>query len=193
MLLLKKTKNEAKKIMELINKFRKSDGEIIWRSPKGMLHAQHDPTLLSNGNILVFDNGLDKNPDPFPSYGSRVVEINPKTNKVEWQFEGGKGVIDKVRFYAPIVSGAQRLQNGNTLITDGPKGHIFEVTENGEVVWDFISPYTTIQTGSFPNNFLFKARRYTENDVEFPSRIKNPVDPVKYGLYQFLNGIYFSK
>ncbi len=171
---------------------RKSDGEIIWRSPKDMLNTQHDPTLLSNGNILVFDNGFARDPNPFPSFGSRVVEINPKTNKIVWQFDGGQGVIDKVRFFAPIVGGAQRLPNGNTLITDGPKGHIFEVTEDKKVVWDFLSPYTTDMTGYFPNNFLFKARRYAVSDINWPEKLPVPVHTGAFSLFESIKPLYYN-
>lgn len=169
---------------------RKSDGEIIWRSPKGMLSLQHDPTVLSNGNILVFDNGYDRIPAPFATFGSRAVEIDPKTNKIVWKFEGGEGIIDKVRFFAPIVGGAQRLPNGNTLITDGPKGHIFEVTNDGKVVWDLISPYNAFQTGAFPNNFLFKTRRYFANEINFPKGLTPAFDQTKYYLFKLLRNIY---
>lgn len=172
---------------------RKSDGEIIWRSPKGMLNTQHDPTILPNGNILVFDNGFTRIPtssNPFSSYGSRVVEIDPRTNKIVWQFSGGENVIDKVRFFAPIVGGAQRLSNGNTLITDGPKGHIFEVTKDGEVVWDLINPYTTKQTGQFPNNFLFKVKRYENDQIQFPLGIKQAFNSVEFSIYNLLRVVY---
>lgn len=169
---------------------RKKDGEIIWRSPKGMLNTQHDPTLLPNGNILVFDNGFYREPSPHASFGSRAVEINPKTNKIVWQFDGGKGVIDKVRFYAPIVGGAQRLENGNTLITDGTRGHLFEVTKSGEVVWDFVSPYLTHSTGPFPNNFLFKTRRYGEKQITWPEKISEALNEDAYNLHKLLKNIY---
>lgn len=169
---------------------RKSDGQVIWRSPKDMLSLQHDPTLLANGNILVFDNGLDRVPAPFPIYGSRAVEINPKTNKVVWEFSGGKGAIDKARFFSPIVGGAQRLSNGNTLITDGVRGHIFEVTKNGKLVWDLVSPYTTQLTGTFPNNFLFKSRRYTNEDVHFPEGMNPAFDESGFDIHKILSKIY---
>ena len=169
---------------------RKNDGTILWRSTKGMLNTQHDPTVLKNGNIQVFDNGFSREPNPFPAYGSRVVEINPKTNQIVWQFDGGKGVIDKVRFFAPIVGGAQRLPNGNTLITDGPKGHVFEVTKDKKVVWDMISPYTTQQTGPFPNNFLFKSRRYTSSEVAFPRTLKPSIATTLYKISSLLSPLY---
>jgi hypothetical protein len=41
-----------------------------------------------------------------------------------------------------IRGGAQRLPNGNTLITESDKGRAFEVTREGEIVWDFYNPDT---------------------------------------------------
>lgn len=169
---------------------RRSDGEIIWRSPKGMLNTQHDPSILPNGDVMVFDNGFARLPNPFPSYGSRAAEINPRENKVVWSFDGGAGVIDKVRFFAPIVGGAQRLPNGNTFITDGPKGHMFEVTDKGKVVWDMISPYMTKMTGAFPNNFLFKTRKIGENEIKFPGKISPAYSDREFKIYKLLQKIY---
>jgi hypothetical protein len=169
---------------------RKSDGKILWRSPVDMLSGQHDPSLTPEGNILAFDNGVSRIPKPFQSYGSRAVEINPKTNEIVWQFDGGKGPIDKVGFFSPIVGGAQRLENGNTFITDGPKGHLFEVTNKGEVVWDMVSPYTTRQTGAFPSNFMFKARRYDLNKIDWPSSLIPPLSNKDYFYYNLLKHVY---
>jgi hypothetical protein len=45
------------------------------------------------------------------------------------------------RFYRPFISSAQRLPNGNTLITEGSGGRIFEVTSDHEIVWEYISAY----------------------------------------------------
>ena len=58
-------------------------------------------------------------------------------------------------FFAMNISGAQRLPDGNTLITNGPQGVFFEVTPAGEVVWEYDNP--------FPNpsqSRTFKAHRY---------------------------------
>ena len=171
---------------------RKKDGVILWRSPKDMLNTQHDPTILANGNILVYDNGFSRDPNPFPTYGSRAVEINPRTNEIVWQFDGGKGVIDKVRFFSPIVGGAQRLPNGNTLITDGVRGHVFEVTKDRKIVWDLVSPFTTEMTGAFPNNFLFKTRRYSPQDITWPEKLPASVDTAAFGIYQILKPLYIN-
>ena len=55
-----------------------------------------------------------------------------------WRYGGGEG---EARFESPIVSGSQRLQNGNTLITSGAEGYCVEVDAQGQVVWEFRSPF----------------------------------------------------
>src|SRR3972149_8289690 len=39
-----------------------------------------------------------------------------------------------------LVSSAQRLPNGNTLITEGVGGRVFEVTAKHEIVWEYVNP-----------------------------------------------------
>lgn len=100
--------------------------EIIWRWGENYLKKQHHPTLLTNNNILIFDNlGLGES--------SRIVELNPITKKIEW-------VYDHQEFYSDTRGGNQRLSNGNTLITESNSGHVFEVTKDKKVVWEFWNP-----------------------------------------------------
>ena len=47
---------------------------------------------------------------------------------------------DKVSFHSGFISGAERLSSGNTLICSGAPGRFFEVTPDGEIVWDFTIP-----------------------------------------------------
>lgn len=150
----------------LINK---ETGEIIWKSPKGLLGHQHDATMLKNGNVLVFNNAFYSFVSPTNSYnyGSEVLEINPKTNEVVWQFSGGNNPLDKSRLTEVILSGAQRLSNGNTLITLGTSGRIMEVTPDKKIVWDMINPYSDLTNQPFPSNYIFKSRRYTKEQVSW--------------------------
>jgi hypothetical protein len=39
------------------------------------------------------------------------------------------------------ISGAQRLSNGNTLVTNGESGRLVEVDAKGEVVWEWLNPF----------------------------------------------------
>ncbi|ACL19866.1 conserved hypothetical protein [Desulfitobacterium hafniense DCB-2] len=129
-------------------------GQII-----GQHHVHMIPKGLPGaGNILIFDNGS------WGGYGtpsnvskdgikadhadrSRVIELNPVTMEVVWQLTASElgykpaGIFD-YRFYSPLTSSAQRLPNGNTLITEGTGFRVFEVTADHEVVWEFWSPFT---------------------------------------------------
>ena len=58
---------------------------------------------------------------------SRVLEINPVTLELVWSYTNP-------RFFSTNISGAQRLPNGNTLITAGAGGRMFEVTKEGAIV-----------------------------------------------------------
>jgi hypothetical protein len=103
---------------------------IVW-ALNGLWSRQHQPTVLENGNLLVFDNkgagGM-----------SRVLEVNPRTQAVSWSYVG----TPENAFYSAECGSAQRLPNGNTLISETDAGRAFEVTPSGEVVWEFHNPHT---------------------------------------------------
>ena len=63
----------------------------------------------------------------------RVLEIDPVTLAVAWLYAAPN-------FFSTNISGAQRLANGNTLITEGAPGRVFEVTAEREIVWEYINP-----------------------------------------------------
>jgi hypothetical protein len=103
--------------------------KVLWAWGEGELQWPHDPTMLESGNILIFDNGVDR------KY-SRIVELNPISGEIEWQY-----VADPPEsFYSEVEGSSQRLPNGNTLICESAKGHVFEVTSDGEIVWDWLNP-----------------------------------------------------
>jgi len=155
----------------MINKNTKN---IIWESPSSLVSQQHDATLTDKGNILIFDNNMFKEPSMMEfgkQYGSRVIEVDPKTNEIVWEFNGGKLVLEKTRFIAALTSGAQRLDNGNTLIINGPQGYLFEVNKKNNIVWELINPYSPYSTGPWPHNAIFKARKYLEKEINWPIKL----------------------
>lgn len=136
------------------------DGKVVWqlgpdysatpemreiRQVIGQHHAHLiPPGLPGAGNLLVFDNGGAAGygrPNAIALNGqniyarptSRVLEIDPVTLKLVWSYTAST-------FFATNISGAQRLANGNTLITEGPGGRLFEVTQDGDIVWEYIYP-----------------------------------------------------
>lgn len=140
----------------------------------GQHHAHIVPKgLPGEGNVLVFDNGGWAGygePNPESKDGtknalrdySRVLEIDPVTLEVVWQYTpkeaGYVQPLDATRFYSPFISSAQRLPNGNTLITEGSDGRVFEVTREHELVWEYISPYWG--SGHLSLNLVYRAYRY---------------------------------
>ncbi|MFC1590128.1 arylsulfotransferase family protein [Candidatus Omnitrophota bacterium] len=103
--------------------------ELVWKWGPGHLDGPHRSTLLENGNIMVFDNGFRR------GY-SRIIELNPKTGKIIWEYKADP----PEEFFSPTRGSNQRLPNGNTLITESDRGRVFEITRNGEIVWEFYNP-----------------------------------------------------
>ena len=101
---------------------------IVWLRKTPPL-GQHDPQILSNGNLLLFENHED-------SGHSRVVEIDPVDFAVRWSYGGS----DEQPLYSKFLGAVQRLPNGNTLITESDAGRALEVTPKGEIVWQFHNP-----------------------------------------------------
>ena len=132
----------------------RQSGEITWKLTAPTVAQQHNASYLENGNILIFDNGAHKSDNSLPF--SRVIEVDPETSEIVWQYQDA-GLLN---FFSPFISGAQRLANGNTLITEGNFGRIFEVTMAGELVWEFISDHFTVNPFLGENNSIFRAFRY---------------------------------
>lgn len=104
---------------------------IVWATHGNWL-APHDPHVLSNGHILMFDNlGNMKPHNP-----SRAIEFDPHNGQIVWSYEGSPGKP----LNSPIRSTDQRLGNGNTLITESDGGRLLEVTPAGKIVWEYVSP-----------------------------------------------------
>jgi hypothetical protein len=140
-------------------------GKIVWRLGSPPLAQQHDPRPLTNGNLLIFDNGTHRR--DHPATFSRVIEVDPRTSAIVWEY-ADQSLFE---FFSPSISGAQRLANGNTLICEGVHGRIFEVTHDGEVVWEYVSPHFFHEpTGPGLNNWVFRAFRYTAEEIEAARR-----------------------
>ncbi len=137
----------------------KNSGEIVWQLGYETLAQQHDPSLLPNGNVLIFDNGSHRSRVAMPA--SRVIEVDPKTNEIVWQYQD----TPAYNFFSPYISGARRLPNGNTLITEGMFGRMFQVTPDGEVVWEYINPYFYPDVENVVTNRVFRATFYQADEI----------------------------
>jgi hypothetical protein len=146
----------------------KKAGTIVWKvgpdytaSPElrkmGQIIGQHHAHMIPKGlpgagNIMVFDNGGaggygSPNPGSVTGVGnavranSRVLEFNPVTLEVVWQYSPETSGYEMTSFFSHYISSAQRLPNGNTLIDEGADGRIFEATPEHEIVWEYVSPF----------------------------------------------------
>jgi len=103
--------------------------KVVW-ALTGLWGSQHMPTLLANGNMLVFDNQGMGNL-------SRVIELDPFTQEIVWAYEG----TQENGFYSGALGAAYRLPNGNTLIVESIGGRAFEVTPEKRIVWEYYNPH----------------------------------------------------
>jgi uncharacterized protein (UPF0248 family) len=141
----------------------RSTGKIVWKLGSPLVAGQHAPTMLPDGNVLIFDNGVHRLDDSMPY--SRVIEINPATNEIIWKYQ------DKPawNFFSPRMGSAQRLPNGNTLITEASFGRLFEVTTEGEIVWEYVNPFFGKPLFGGPpsseSNQVFRGLRYSAEEI----------------------------
>jgi len=152
------------KILNLILIVSRQTNKVIWHYQNDEMSGQHDVQMLDNGNILLFSNGVYAS----DLHHSQVWELNPKNHEIVWRY---KAKDNPQSFYSPHIGGAQRLPSGNTLVCEGSKGCLFEVTPTGDIVWEFISPYTNDTDGFGKINWLFRARHYASDAAELQNRL----------------------
>ena len=117
-------------------------GRVVW-TRTGSFRKQHDPKILANGNLLLFDNS--GRPEQ-----SSVQEYDPASMELVWEYRGTK----EQPFYSEWCGTAQRLPNGNTLITESDFGRAFEVTPGGMIVWEFFNPHRAGEHGRYIASLL---------------------------------------
>lgn len=105
---------------------------LVWMA-RGPWIGQHDPDILPDGHIVLFDN---YGQFAGPGGASRVIEFDPRSMAITWQYAGDAAH----RFDSTIRSEQQRLANGNTLIVESNGGRMLEVTPAGRIVWEFVNP-----------------------------------------------------
>ena len=161
----------------------KATGNITWRWGAQELGHQHEPTRLKNGNILVFDNGVHRFYSRDLDYYSRVLEINPTTNQIEWEYKDDP----PSEFYAFGMGGAQRLSNGNTFICEANGGRLFEVTHDSEIVWEYVNPFYGPFVVFGECNVIYRGYRYGSDYQGFKGKNLDADN------YQWINGVYGPK
>ena len=125
------------------------DGDVRCGDPS-VLNHQHNPQWLGDGAVLVADSEND-----------RVVELHRTENgswTPAWTLTGAGGIA----FNWP--RDADRLPNGNTLITDTLNRRIVEVNESGAVVWSVQTERIPYEADQLPAGEPIEAKQYGTNE-----------------------------
>jgi len=164
------------------------------------LYGQHYPYVIETGltdegKIMLFNNGNGRNP-----LFSEVYILNPQTDSPGfYSYTTGtaygptnldytyKDPVEPNDFFSAILSSAQRLPNGNTLICEGINGRFFEITPSEDIVWEYISPVRSdsgalLTQGDNPSDFVntsFRALKYASNYAAFTGRDLTPGNPIE--------------
>ena len=160
------------------------------------LFGQHFPNWIPKGfadagKILIFNNGFGRDNE----FSSVDIVNPPQTNPGDYIVTSGDKIgsddfdwsyvdtDDPLNFFSKIMSSAQRLSNGNTLICEGTEGHFFEIDSNKNIVWDYIVPISSdgIQSqGDAPDpSRFFRAYKYSQDDPAFEGKDMSPGDPIE--------------
>ena len=163
-----------------------------------ILFGQHDarwiePGLVDEGKIMVFNNQAGT----LEGINYSVVEvIDPPINanntydliteafgpeQALWRYIAP----EPTDFHSQRVSGAHRLPNGNTFITMGTPGTLFEIDANQEKVWEYVNPAAgsgIIAQGEFAGgNAVFRAHRYAPDYPGLAGRDLTPQGYIETG------------
>ena len=141
--------------------------------------------LPGEGNVMLYDNGGWAGygaPNQFSKTGlkvtrrdgSRVVEFDPTTLEIVWECTGeplptAAGFNYNTNyFYSPLTSAAQRMPNGNTVITEGCSGIVREYTAEKKLVWEYVAPRGLFLYRAYRVPYEWVPQLPAQEEVEVP-------------------------
>ena len=83
-------------------------------------------------------------------------------------------------FYSHYQDGAQKLPNGNWLLTTSNDGHVVEVTKDKDIVWEYANPirrekvYAVSNEHGAAGDSIHKALRYGKDWPGFQGKDMKP-------------------
>jgi hypothetical protein len=139
------------------------------------------PSHPNFGKINLFNNRAGVN-------FSEVQILSPPWDMYEWKYKKTNGIWgpaipdqvvrhpEKEKLFSDILSNAQYLPNGNMLILSGRTGYIFELSPEGQIVWEYKVPFkngAAVAQGSVlatNDNTTFRVVRYPSGFAAFSGR-----------------------
>ncbi len=141
------------------------------------LFFQHHPNWIPDGypdagKIIIFNNrygevlgqqfsSIDVIQPPLNADGTYLYSgIAYSPEDTDWTYQASP----PTSFFSNIISGAERLENGNTLICEGTGGRFIEVDLDGNTVWEYVNPVQSNgiveQYETATMNNVFRVLRY---------------------------------
>lgn len=128
-------------------------------------------TVFNNGNAFGFSSMVEIVP-PLDDEGNYVmppmVAAGPEAPTWSWS-----NTANPSQFYSHFISGMHRLHNGNSIACEGDNGRFWEVTPEGELVWQYVNPVLNaggvLEQGQVPgngpgtDNQVFRVRKLPED------------------------------
>jgi len=188
---------------------RNKGGDILyrWGNPAAydrggkkdqQLFGPHAPTWIPQGypdagNIIVFNNGTGRDTlyssieiidPPDSGFGDYYLPSEDMGYGPSHPYYTFRDTRNPKNIFSMILSNAQRLPNGNTLIDIGTDGRFFEIDPKGETVWEYINPDTPkgiLSQGDPPptGNNVFRIHRYPLDYKAFDNRTLVPKAPIE--------------
>ena len=186
------------------------------KSGDQMLYEQHDAQWIEAGrpgagNMLVYNNGVNRPGGNYSSADEFATPVDASgkysvtsgsayaPSQLAWTYAGLKGS----QWYETDISGAYRLPNGNTLLCYGTHGVLVEVTQSGDVVWQYVNPVTNTgpmfqgDTSGLDDrghnlNAVFRVRRYPPDYAGLTGRTMTPKGVIELSGTRFVNGASFQ-
>ena len=148
-------------------------GNIVWQKDGHNLGYQtvvfYDAKRLGNGDTLVTGSAYTTSSGPYNPMGA-VLQLNP-AGQVVWRYES-----TPESNFAPIFTGANRLSNGNTLISaDGYYGFALEVNPSGNVVW----LYYPLVNNEYYTDAVYDTHRLPNGNTLIAATTNGPVGVVQ--------------
>ncbi len=160
------------------------------------LFGQHNAQWIANGltdsgKIIVFNNGQGR---PGGNYSTIDIIDPPVDGSGNYSFTPGAAYAPATAawsyqastptdFFAPNISGVQRLANGNTLVCAGPTGVFFEINASKEMVWRYTNPVNAagpMTQGATPTqNAVFRCSQYDASYTGFSGHTLTPGVPIE--------------
>ena len=145
---------------------------------------QHDAQWIpkgypNEGKVLFFNNGMGRNFSSVEMFSPKKTQegyydldpVKPfSPTKAEWSYTSS----NKPDFYSSIMSGVNPLPNGNFLICESTKGHLFEIDRSKKIVWEYVNPINangSTKQGTPPiGNYVFRSLKYSTQSDAFKDK-----------------------